>query len=57
MLPLNLLGTRDAHRVNGASGEVAFQKLTISNLARGSDMYWCVLTGGDEAPLKKHVPH
>ena len=42
VLPINLLGTRDAHIWNGASGDVAFQRLTISSLARGSNLYWCV---------------
>ena len=41
VLPINLLGERDRLLHDGTIGAIAFQKLTLSNLTRGSNLYWC----------------
>ncbi|EIE23622.1 hypothetical protein COCSUDRAFT_63149 [Coccomyxa subellipsoidea C-169] len=40
VLPINLYGRRDRHLEDVTTGAVAFQRLTLSSLARGSDQYW-----------------
>lgn len=41
VLPVNLYGRRDWRFADVTSGAVAFNRLTLSSLERGSHQYWC----------------
>ncbi|CAL8472023.1 g11565 [Coccomyxa elongata] len=40
LLPFNLYGQREKHFMDVTTGAVAFQRLTLSSLERGSQQYW-----------------